>query len=100
MDYYRMPLDAITTQYSYADDRTPIVEAFASGGWILHISDLSDFLNFPFKALFGYAMETILSLPENTSLIMSLLVARAEKKRKGVDESLLEPLYDDSVRFS
>ncbi|KAF8384894.1 hypothetical protein PRIPAC_74036 [Pristionchus pacificus] len=63
----RMPLDAITTQYSYADDRTPIVEAFAS---------------------------------ENTSLIMSLLVARAEKKRKGVDESLLEPLYDDSLDLS
>lgn len=29
--YSRMPLDAVTTQFSYADDRTPIVEAFASG---------------------------------------------------------------------
>ncbi|KAF8385355.1 hypothetical protein PRIPAC_74497 [Pristionchus pacificus] len=58
-----MPVNAATTQYSYVDDRTPIVEAFAS---------------------------------ENHSLLMTLLIERAEKNVKGIDVNLLEPLYCNS----
>ncbi|GMT21297.1 hypothetical protein PFISCL1PPCAC_12594, partial [Pristionchus fissidentatus] len=60
----RMPLDAITTQYSFADDRTPIMEAFATG---------------------------------NVDLIMTMLIALAEKRKKGVDTTRYEPISAEVI---
>ncbi|GMS98512.1 hypothetical protein PENTCL1PPCAC_20687, partial [Pristionchus entomophagus] len=65
----RMPLDAATTQYSYADTRTPLVEAFASCN-TNHHGKVND-------------------------LVMTLLKWRFEHMHVGIDGEQFEPIQAD-----
>ncbi|GMT33674.1 hypothetical protein PFISCL1PPCAC_24971, partial [Pristionchus fissidentatus] len=60
----KMPIDALTTQYSFADARIPLVEAFATG---------------------------------KVEVIMPVLIAMIEKRKKGVDTTYYEPISGEMV---